>query len=154
MHLKEREITDTKEINEIFKNSDVCRIALIDGDMPYIIPMNFGYLEEKNSIYFHCAVEGRKIDLIKKNPNACFQLDTSHELIISDIACKCTMKYKSIIGTGTISIVEDEKDRIDGLNVIMKQYSGKDDFTFNTGVMKKTCILRLKIKEKKGKQSI
>ena len=152
MRRKDREITSSSELNEIFREADVCRIALIDGNVPYIVAMNFGYSEQDNSIYFHSAKEGRKLDLISKNNNACFQIDTAHELLESDIACNFSMNYKSIVGTGIISIVEDEQERKRGLNVIMEHYTGKDNFVFDDEILNMTCILKLEIEEMTGKK--
>ena len=42
MRRKDREIKDFNEIIEIIRKCDVCRIALHDGDFPYIVPLNFG----------------------------------------------------------------------------------------------------------------
>ena len=81
MRRTDRKISRTDEIESIIKKADVCRIALVDGNRPYIIPMNFGYEKSKPSkIYFHCASDGRKLDLIRKNNNACFEMDTDHKI--------------------------------------------------------------------------
>ena len=65
MRKKNKEITDIDEIEGIIKKATCCRIGLVDGDEPYIVPLNFGY--ENSTLYFHGASEGRKIDLIKDN---------------------------------------------------------------------------------------
>ena len=62
------------------------------------------------------------------------------------------MNYKSIVGTGIISIVEDEQERKRGLNTIMKHYTGKDNFVFDDEILNMTCILRLEIEEMTGKK--
>jgi nitroimidazol reductase NimA-like FMN-containing flavoprotein (pyridoxamine 5'-phosphate oxidase superfamily) len=148
MRKKNREVKDTDEIRSIISRCDVCRIALIDGDEPYIVTMNFGYLEGGPSlIYFHCANEGRKIDIIRTNNRVCFQMDTDHDLTKAELACDFTMKYSSIVGTGRIYIVDSEEERHSGLNCLMKQYSGKDDYSFNTASMKAATILRLEIEK-------
>ena len=154
MRRKDREIMNANELTEIFQKADICRIALVDGEMPYIVAMNYGYSEQDNAIYFHCAKKGRKLDLIAKNHNVCFQADADYELMKSDIACDFSATYKSIVGTGTISVVEDEQERNNGMNAIMKHYSGKDDFSFDEKMFNVTCVLKLKIKEMTGKQIV
>ena len=62
MRRKDKEIKDKKEIESIIKRAKVCRIALSDNNMPYIIPVNYGY--KNNCIYIHSASEGKKIDII------------------------------------------------------------------------------------------
>ncbi len=71
MRKKEREITDIREIEQVIAGADICRIGFVDGDEPYIVPVSFGY--EDNAIYFHSALEGRKVNLIKKNSKVCFE---------------------------------------------------------------------------------
>ena len=153
MRRKDREISDIKVIEDIISRTHVCRVALCDGEKPYMVAMNFGYLKgEPTCLYFHCATSGRKIDIIRLNNNAFFQFDTDHKLEKAEEACDFTMKYSSVTGEGKIYIVESEEERQSGLNVLMKQYSGKDDFSFKPGVMKNTLILRLDIESITGKQ--
>ncbi len=80
MRRKDREITGIGEIEVIISHADICRIALTENNMPYIVAMNFGYSGgEKKRLYFHCATEGRKIDMIRKNSYVCFQMDTGSQ---------------------------------------------------------------------------
>jgi len=148
MRRKEREIIDPAIIDGIIARSDVCRLALVDGNKPYIVAMNFGFKRgEPPVIYFHCATSGRKMDIIESNNNACFLIDTDHKLVAGDRACDFTMKYSSVAGTGTISVVSSPEERETGLNTIMKHYSGKDDYSFNPETMARTTILKLEISE-------
>ena len=106
-----REVTNRKDILSIIHRSDICRIALIDHDKPYIVAMNFGFRDgDPPLIYFHCANEGRKLDIIRQDNNVCFQMDTDHNLIKAELACDYTMKYSSIVGNGRIFIVESEDE--------------------------------------------
>lgn len=153
MRRKEREIKDIQVIEEIISSCDVCRIGLSDKGMPYIVPLNFGYMEGNPScFYFHCATSGKKIDIIKQNNNVCFELDTDHKLTDGNRACDYSMLYSSVMGTGKIFIVDNEDERQSGLNCLMKQYTGKDNHSFKTSTMSKTTILRLDIDSISGKQ--
>ena len=64
MHKENREVTDKYHIEAIFKLSIVCRVAFNNTPAPYIIPMNYGYHE--NKLYIHTANEGFKLELIKR----------------------------------------------------------------------------------------
>lgn len=68
MRRADREIKDFDEIIQIIKKCDVCRIAMNDGEFPYIVPLNFGVDVQGKQVYlyFHGALEGKKIDLMKK----------------------------------------------------------------------------------------
>ena len=152
MRRKEREITDLQELKAIINNCDVCRVAFADDNVPYIVTMNFGYSVGDGKIYFHCAREGRKIEMIRKNNYVCFEMDTNHILYDSIKACDFGMSYSSIVGFGYITIVKDPVERISGLNQIMSHYTSKKEFSYKQDALEKTMVLRLDIKEMTGKK--
>lgn len=148
MRRNDREISDKLVIEEIIQKADVCRLALVDNGKPYIVALNFGYVKgDKNCMYFHCAHEGRKIDIIRKNNQACFQMDIDHELLTAKKACGYTMNFKSIVGYGNITIVDTQAEKIEGLNAIMKQYTQQDQFEYPDKMLDITTILKLEIEE-------
>ena len=102
MRRKDREVTDLSEIIEIMKNCDVCRLALNDDGFPYILPLNFGMAVngDKITLYFHSALEGYKVGLIRKDNRASFEMDCKHELQYFEDKGYCTMAYESVIGKG------------------------------------------------------
>lgn len=154
MRRKERKITDIKVIDSIFACADVCRVAFADNNTPYIVTMNFGYLRgEKPVLYFHCAHEGRKMEMMKKNNYVCFQMDTGHLLYKGSKACGWGMKYKSVVGYGNISIVTDENERKKGLDLLMDHYSGDGVYDYIEKQLTRTTILKLEISEMTGKQA-
>jgi nitroimidazol reductase NimA-like FMN-containing flavoprotein (pyridoxamine 5'-phosphate oxidase superfamily) len=153
MRKKEREICDAESIELIISNSDVCRIAFAYKNIPYIVAMNFGYSGgDQPCLYFHCANEGRKLDMIKKNNHVCFQMDTDHKIYGGEKGCDWTMKYSSVVGYGNISVVTDEISRKTGLDCLMKHYAGDRNFTYGDEVLTRTTILRLDITEMTGKK--
>lgn len=153
MRRKEREVGDISAIEEIIARCDVCRIGLSENDIPYIVPLNFGYIKGRPScFYFHCANSGRKMDIIALNNKVSFELDTDHKLTDGNAACDFSMLYSSVMGTGKIYIVTDEEERNSGLNCLMKQYTGKDNYSFKPSTMGRTTILRLEIESITGKQ--
>lgn len=146
MRRKDREIVDINEIIEIMRKCDVCRLALFDEEYPYILPMNFG-LEYTNSqiiIYMHCANEGKKLELIKKNNKVSFEMDCSHKLIQGTMPCDCTMEYESVIGNGTIEIMHENKEK--ALTALMKNYSKEETFHFSDKMLQVTTTLMLTVK--------
>ena len=152
MRRSDREITDKKEIIEIIKQCDVCRLALNDGDYPYIVPLNFGMDIEGEQIifYFHGANEGKKYDLIKKDNRATFEMDCSHQLVMNDEKMSCTMKYESVIGRGHVELVPEE-EKMKGLEILMRQYH-QENFKFGTSIVPKTNVFRLIVEEMTGKR--
>ena len=153
MRRGDREVNETRDIESIIKLSDVCRVAFADNNIPYIVTMNFGYSAgEHRCLYFHCASQGRKLDIIKRNNYVCFEFDTGHELYEGENGCDWGMKFSSVVGYGRISIVTDSHERIKALNCIMAHYSDREAFSFDEKVVSRTTILRLDIGEMTGKR--
>lgn len=152
MRRKDREITDFNEILEIMKKCDVCTLALNDDGFPYMVPMNFGLDVQDGQVYlyFHCAMEGTKLDLIRKDNRATFEMDCGHNFILYEERMSCTMGYESVIGHGTIEFVPDE-DKFAALKILMRHYHA-EDFQFNTKMMKVTTVLRLNVSDMTGKR--
>lgn len=151
MRRKDREM-DNNEMERMLMEAYVCRVGLCTGNVPYIVPMNFGY--RNNAIYLHSALEGRKIEILKNNPKVCFEIDEPGKLITGEKACDWTMRYKSVIGTAKAVIIENENMKREALDIIMQKFSGKDKHVYSDAVLKRTCILRLDIIEISGKESV
>lgn len=152
MRRKDREITDFDEMINIINKCDVCRIALNDEGFPYIVPLNFG-MEIKDGqvfFYFHCATEGKKLDLIHKDNRATFEFDCEHNFILYEERMSCTMGFASVIGHGTIEFVPDE-DKYRALKILMRQYHA-EDFKFNTDMIPVTTVLKMTVKDMVGKR--
>jgi nitroimidazol reductase NimA-like FMN-containing flavoprotein (pyridoxamine 5'-phosphate oxidase superfamily) len=155
MRRKEKEITDKTTIESIIIKADVCRLAFADLNVPYMVTMNFGYSGGENPVlYFHCAHEGRKIDMLMKNNHVCFAMDTDHEIYKGDTACDWGMKFRSIVGYGSLSIVGDNEERKRGLDLIMKHYGGIGATSYSESKLEKTTILQLDVITMSAKQSI
>ena len=150
MRRNERKITDQEIINKILSESLICRIALFDDDFPYIVPMNFGFKD--NALYFHCAIEGKKIDLIQKNNKVGFEIEAEHEILKFEQSCKWTTKYRSIIGTGEIEILRDFEEKTKGLDILMQQH-GKFDNSYKPKQVENILILKLNISSLSVKQA-
>ena len=150
MRRADREITSRAEIEEIIRRSLVCRLALADENHPYIVPLCFGYKD--NVLYFHSAGQGKKIDIIKKNSRVCFEFDIDSEVIKADKACEWGMQYKSVVGFGQASFLEDYESKRRALDIIMKQYSGESS-TYPEAKLKHTVIIKVDIEHMTGKRA-
>lgn len=150
MRRKEKELTDKKDIEDIIKRASVCRIGLsMDGE-PYVFPVNYGY--QNGNLYFHSAQQGQKIDMIKKNPRVCFQMDTDTEIIPADIACDWSIKYRSVIGFGKAEFLKSPEQKRLALKTIMSHYSSQD-FTFDDESLDSVCVICIHIEKMTGKMS-
>jgi len=150
MRKKEREITDLSEIEGIIQKAQVCRIAMVDGNQPYIVPVCFGY--EKGALYVHGALVGRKIDVLKKNNRVCFEMDADVEIRGAEKACQFSLKYRSVIGTGKVRFLERDEEKARALDVIMKHYSDRD-FTFSKPDLDSVLVWKIEIESMSGKKA-
>ncbi|PKN52357.1 MAG: pyridoxamine 5'-phosphate oxidase family protein [Deltaproteobacteria bacterium HGW-Deltaproteobacteria-13] len=148
MRKKEREIKDRKDIDGIIRRCRVCHLAMCDEGQPYVVPLNFGY--DDRFLYFHAALEGRKVDIIKRNNRVGFEFDILHDIVTAERACDWGAKYESVMGSGTAEIVDDADAKKEALQCIMRQY-GSDANDFSDEILKKTLILRVRIIEISGK---
>ncbi len=129
MRRKDREITDLAQIRDILSKARVVHLGLADGDKPYVVPMHYGYeLEgEKLVLYVHSAQEGRKLDVIARNPNVFAEIDTGEILIPGgDDPCDYSAAYRSVMGEGKALVLEDPAEKAAALQILMKSQTGKD----------------------------
>jgi len=150
MRRKDLKITSPAEVDAIIKQSNVCRLGLCDGDTPYVVPLNFGY--EDGKFYFHSAAAGRKVDLLKANPKVCLEFDMELGLIKHEKACNWGFRYRSVIVTGRATVLDTLEEKVQALNVIMKNYSDKD-YTFPAKVVGNTFVFVVDAQEISGKQT-
>ena len=151
MRRNDKKITDPEVIEEILHQSQVCRIALHDGEYPYIVPFNYGYHDR--TLYFHSAASGKKINLIQKNNKACFEIEYDCQIIQHEEACKWTAKYRSVIGFGKIEFITDPEEKKKGLDKIMLHYGRSAVNVYNEKNVEDIVILKLTIDKLTGKQS-
>lgn len=150
MRRKEREVTDPAKIKRIISSCRCCRLGLTDIEHNiYIVPLNFGFAEENGTyaFYFHSAKEGHKIELIKKNPHAGFELDTNHQLKEGTSACSYSAYFQSIIGKGAVTFLDDTFEKQAALQTIMRHNTGKDDWTFSEKAVDAVCVFKLTVEE-------
>ena len=151
MRKTEREIKSRAEIDAVIRQSRVCRLGMIDGPDPYIVPLCFGY--DGQTLCFHCAREGRKLEILRRNPRVCFEFDILEKMIEAPAACDWGLRYRSVMGTGLATVVEELAEKRKALALIMAQYAGDRSFTFPEEVAKRTAVFQVKIATISGKQS-
>ena len=151
MRKANQEITDISVLHEILTSSKICRLGMIDNGLPYVIPFNFGYRE--NYLYIHSAPAGKKIELLKVNPLVCFEVEQQADIIEDEIACKWSTLYRSVVGYGNVEIVTDFEEKIQGLEIIMKQHGSTGKMEFDRKEVEFIVILKLSISTITGKQS-
>lgn len=149
MRRKDREVTDVTRIDAIIQACDCARLGFAQEGGVYIVPLNFAYLRDGDTptFYFHGAKMGRKMDLIAQRPNVGFELDTNHAVHAADAGCDFSFRFQSVIGTGSVSLVDDPTEKKDALRRIVWHYSGKDAWTFTDAQADAVAVIKLTVAE-------
>ncbi|MHC4753664.1 MAG: pyridoxamine 5'-phosphate oxidase family protein [Planctomycetota bacterium] len=150
MRRTDKQIKDIAAIEGILGRARVYRLGLCVDDLPYVVPLCFGYKD--NALYFHCTGQGKKLDILRKNNNVCFEVDIDHEIIKADQPCDWAMKYKSVIGFGKAVFIEDIESKRKALDVIMQQYS-EGTFEYPANAINNIVVIKVEIESMTGKQS-
>ena len=143
MRRSDREITDEQELLQVISECDVCRLALNDEEVP---KFSGGRLY----LYFHGAAEGRKYDLISRDPQTAFEMDCSHRIVLDESRGYCTMEYRSVIGRGVLTEVPEE-EKLHALTLIMRHYH-PEHTDFNPAAIPRTRVLKLEVTSMTGKR--
>lgn len=141
---REREVTELEEIKEILDKAMIVHLGMIDGDEPYVVPMNYGYTLENDELclYLHGATLGRKTDIIKQNGKVFFEMECDVTPFEGTYACQYGTTYASVMGLGFAEILEDVEAKKDGLSKFMKTQTGKD-FVFDDKTVSIVNVIKI-----------
>lgn len=151
--MRSRMTYDKFEIKQIIDKCDSCFLAMVDQEgKPYLLPFNFGYQDD--TIYLHSDPNGKKIDILKNNPDVCVAFSTDHKLFFrhETVACSYGMDYRSVLAYGKIVFIEDYDEKVKVLNIIMRKYAGKE-FNFNAPAVNNVAVYKVEISKIEGKVS-
>ena len=151
MRKANQEITDPKILEAVLKKATIIRLAMVDNEMPYLLPFNFGYSE--NCVYIHSAPAGKKIDVLRQNSQVCFEVDDETATIEGDIACRWSTMYRSVIGYGKVEFVTRFDEKVRALDIIMQQHGAPAKMEFDPKEIEFIVVLKMKIESITGKQS-
>jgi uncharacterized protein len=156
-HLRraDREIKDPAEIAGLIRQGRFAVVALCRENEPYLVALNYGHDSERNSLYFHCAAKGLKLDFVRANPQAC-------AVIIEDlgyIQAECDHHYRSVVIWGSIGIVDDLTEKRHAVDVMQRHLEDNPETVrqkspVTDDSLLKTAILRLDIRDVTAKRNI
>ena len=147
MRRSERKITDISAIKKFLDGGLYCDLALVDGNKPYCVPLCYAYKwnddEKLPTFYMHCAKEGRKLDIIRQNPNSCLTIAKSHGAVYTKgmPVCTATMHFDSVIAEGKTEIVESGEEHSEALSEILEHFGIKRG-KFTEKALRATRILK------------
>lgn len=145
MRRKDREVTDINDILSIVHEAKILHLALFDTDYPYIVPLHYGYeyFDGRLVFYMHSAKEGNKLDLIKKEPHACLELECDVNLVSGgESPCKYSATFASVIARGIATIVDNEQEKIHGLDLLMRNQTDRH-FPIDANMTKSVVVIKV-----------
>lgn len=151
MRRKNQQLPD-EMCSSILKKAHTGTLALIDEDnFPYALPINYAF--ENNTFYFHCALEGHKLQAIRHCNKASFCVIDKDEIVPE----KFTTAYISVIVFGEIQIIEEVSTKRKALELLGRKYSPGLEQSLQEEINRafdRTCVIELKIEQMTGKQGI
>ena len=140
-----------EEAKQILKTATNGVLSLVDSNgCPYGVPMSFIF-DGVRAIYFHCALDGRKIDCIRNNPHCCFCVIDQDEVHPVEF----TTYFRSVIAEGTVSIIAEKEMMVEPLRMLSCKYSPNIDCEPEIAKgINRVLVLRMTIESLTGKEAI
>lgn len=144
MRRTDREVTDFGEIRAILERARVLHLGLNDDGAPYVVPMHYGFLFEggRLTLYTHCAQEGHKLELLRRDARVFVEIDTDETLLRAEEPCRSGARYACVMGRGRAAIVEDEEEKCRALALLMKTQTG-ESCVFTPQMAAAVTVLRI-----------
>jgi nitroimidazol reductase NimA-like FMN-containing flavoprotein (pyridoxamine 5'-phosphate oxidase superfamily) len=112
--------------------------------------VNFGYAD--GAVYFHSAPEGRKIALLREGRPVCVEIEADVEVVLDEVACRSTTRYRSLIAYGRASFLEGREAKRDALRLIVRQCGG-EAAALPDAAVDAVAVVRVRLDEASGKRS-
>lgn len=141
-----------EQARQIFDKAEygVLSTAGLEG-MPYGVPLSFVLVG--NTIYFHSATEGQKLDCIRQEPRVCFTAVSRAETVPE----KVSVCYESAVAFGTARILDDEAEQTTALQALYRKYIPSADAdqadAYIAKHLARTTVIRMEVEYISGKSS-
>jgi nitroimidazol reductase NimA-like FMN-containing flavoprotein (pyridoxamine 5'-phosphate oxidase superfamily) len=154
MRRKDREITDIHEIVSVLERCRTIHIGINSEPVPYVLPVSFGVDTSQTMpvIYFHCARQGQKIDLLGDKKNVFVEAETFFK--VEKTAGGITTRYESVMGTGLCERVTDPDEILEGLRLLLLHYDEKDYPLDRCKGLQNLYVYRIRLTEITGKHNL
>lgn len=115
----------------------------------YGLPLSLAS-ENDTEWYFHCALEGEKLEAIKAHPQVCLSAVARCTPTVGPKDGSFTLQYKSAIAFGKAEIVSDNKEKIEALRLICKRFLPNHMDAFDSSIarsLSRTAVVRITLTE-------
>jgi nitroimidazol reductase NimA-like FMN-containing flavoprotein (pyridoxamine 5'-phosphate oxidase superfamily) len=146
-----KQINDPSEAQAILARGNLLHLAMCQDGQPYVVPMHYGY--EQGRIYLHTGVKGLKMDVLAANPRVSFAVCEGVELAPAEQPCKWDTRYRSVVGLGAASLVENPAEKLAGLKAIARACGHRDGEEMLEEKVRMVAVLRIDIDHLSGKRN-
>ena len=115
-----------------------------DGS-PYGVPLSLARTDDR-TFYFHCALEGDKLDCIAANPTVALSAVTRCTPTIGPKDGSFTLQYKSAMAVGKAEVVRDRSEKIEALRVICQRFLPQHMDAFDNAIersLERTAVVKI-----------
>lgn len=135
---------------EVLDKAPYITVSMADEEgMPYGLPLSLVRTNEK-TFYFHGALEGKKLDILNKNPRVCLSAVTKCKPTVGPKDGSFTLEFKSAVAFGTAEIVEDDAEKIAALRAICERFLPQHMVAFDASIarsLSRTAVVRITLTE-------
>lgn len=153
MRRNDRKIHDADAVERLVATNRTVVVAIPGEEhlaAPYPVPLSYGYRD--GILWIHSAREGRKVEAARRGEKVGFCVIDTDEIVPGPGPCDWTSTYTSVIGTGTLELVDDPGEKRKGLDILMEGHGAKGPFEYSVP-MDRLAILKLTVAEMTGKSS-
>lgn len=146
MRRKDREIAEAAEIRAILARARVLHLGVNGEERPYVVPMHYGFDWDGALpvFYVHCAKEGRRLELLRRDPRVFIEIDTDESLVSGgDAPCRYGARYASVMCAAEAEILEDGEEKARALERLLETQTGRA-FDVTEQMARSVCVLRLR----------
>lgn len=156
MRQSKRQVTDKAVIMAMLDQMDTIYLGIQDEPWPYVVPLNFGYSwKEELVFFFHCAREGHKLDLLRKNPHVC--VTASQFISYAQGSVRGHLHdYRSVIARGIAEEIDREREprAFERAHELLLMHNHRDIAQVHTQAMQYIALWRVVCREVTAKAEI
>ena len=135
---------------DVLEKAPFVTVSMCGADgVPYAVPLSLAKGSE-NVFYFHCALEGRKLDILAENPTVCLSAVTRCKPTVGPKDGSFTLEFKSAIAYGRAEMVTDDAEKIRALRHICERFLPCHMAAFDAAIersLSRTAVVRITLSE-------
>lgn len=135
---------------QIMDKAPYITVSMTDADgTPYAVPLSLARTDE-NTFCFHCAQEGKKLDILRNNPNVWLTAVTTCKPTVGPKDGSFTLEFKSAMARGIAEIIEEETEKIEALRAVCQRFLPNHMDAFDNSIARSlghTAVVRIKLTE-------